>query len=115
MAGVTVFDGHGSPDHVACVNTFTMAPMDRRREFTGQGVLTMYASTDQTDIDLFVRVSLVFGGHDAGLPIKVTPGMAARIAPRAGPISTERKSPPTPTTTTASIPRRSDCTNVPRG
>jgi hypothetical protein len=33
--------------------------MDTDREFTGPGVRTLYASTDQTDIDVFVRVSLV--------------------------------------------------------
>jgi len=74
MAGVTVFDKHGMPDHVACVNTFTTAPMERDREFTGHGVLTLHASTDQTDIDLFVKVSLVSADPDAGLPIKVTQG-----------------------------------------
>ena len=48
--------------------------MDRDREFTGHSVLTLYASTDQTDIDLFVKVSLVPCGPDAGLPLKVTQG-----------------------------------------
>jgi hypothetical protein len=74
MAGVTVFDRHGVPDHVARVNTFTSPPMEADREFTGHGVLTMYASTDQTDIDLFVKVSLVRADAEAGLPIKVTQG-----------------------------------------
>jgi predicted acyl esterase len=48
--------------------------MDRDREFTGHGVLMLHASTDQTDIDLFVKVSLVSADPDAGLPIKVTQG-----------------------------------------
>lgn len=33
--------------------------MDTDREFTDHGVLTLYASTDQTDIDVFVKVSLI--------------------------------------------------------
>jgi predicted acyl esterase len=37
-SGVTVLDEHGVPGHVARVNTFTTAPMDRDREFTGHGV-----------------------------------------------------------------------------
>ena len=39
MAGVTMIDERGVLDHVARVNTFTTAPFDREREFTGQGVL----------------------------------------------------------------------------
>ena len=73
-AGVTVFDERGVPDHVARVNTFTTPPMDADREFTGHGVLTLYASTDQTDLDVFVKVSLVPGDPAAGPPIKVTQG-----------------------------------------
>jgi uncharacterized protein len=74
MAGVTVFDKHGVPDHVARVNTFTSEPMAEDREFTGHGMLTLFASTDQTDMDLIVKVSLVSGVPDAGQPIKVTQG-----------------------------------------
>jgi predicted acyl esterase len=48
--------------------------MDTDREFTGHGVLTLYASTDQTDLDLFVKVSLVRGDPDTNSPIKVTQG-----------------------------------------
>lgn len=74
MAGVTTFDKFGVPDHVARVNTFTTAPMDRDREFTGQGVLVLHASTDQTDMDVIVKLSLVSGQPDAGMPIKVSQG-----------------------------------------
>lgn len=73
-AGVTVFDEHGTPDHVARVNTFTTAPMDRDREFTGHGVLTLHASSDQRDLDVIVKVSLVPGDASAGQPMKVTQG-----------------------------------------
>ncbi|MFK0152009.1 CocE/NonD family hydrolase [Streptomyces sp. NPDC090493] len=74
MAGVTVFDKHGVPDHVARVNTFTTAPMTEDREFTGHATLTLYASTDQADMDVIVKLSLVPGDPGAGLPIKVSQG-----------------------------------------
>jgi putative CocE/NonD family hydrolase len=74
MAGVTVFDEHGVPDHVARVNTFTTAPMTEDREFTGHATLTLHASSDQTDMDVIVKLSLVSGAPGAGLPIKVSQG-----------------------------------------
>jgi putative CocE/NonD family hydrolase len=74
MAGVTVFDKHGTPDHVARVNTFTSPPMDKDREFTGHGVLTLHASSDQSDMDVIVKVSLMSSDPDAGQPIKVSQG-----------------------------------------
>ena len=70
-AGVTVFDEQGRPDHVARVVTFTTAPIQHAREFTGHGVLTLYASTDQTDLDLIIKVSLLTGDGPA---IRVTQG-----------------------------------------
>jgi uncharacterized protein len=72
QAGVTIFDKTGRPDHVARVNTFTTAPMDRDREFTGQGVVTMYASTDQTDMDIVAKLSLITAG--ASMATKVSQG-----------------------------------------
>jgi predicted acyl esterase len=74
MAGVTIFDKHGTPDHVARVTTFTTPPMDADREFTGQGVLTLHASTDQTDMDVIIKVSLLSSDPDAGQPMKVSQG-----------------------------------------
>jgi len=74
MAGVTVFDKHGTPDHVARVNTFTTTPLDADREFTGQGVLTLYASSDQTDMDVIVKVSLMPSDPGAGQAMKVSQG-----------------------------------------
>jgi uncharacterized protein len=74
QAGVTIFDKTGRPDHVARVNTFTTAPMDRHREFTGQGVVTMYASTDQTDMDIVAKLSLITAGADANMATKVSQG-----------------------------------------
>ncbi len=72
MAGVTTFD-QGRPDHVARVTTFTSSPIDRDREFTGQGVLLLNASTDQTDMDVIVKVTLIPDDPDAG-PVRITQG-----------------------------------------
>ncbi|WCT74654.1 CocE/NonD family hydrolase [Sphingomonas naphthae] len=74
MAGVTTFDEKGVPDHVARVNTFTSAPFDRDREFTGQGVLVLHASSDQTDMDVIVKLTLLSGKGEAIKPIKVSQG-----------------------------------------
>ncbi len=74
VAGVTTFDLNGNPDHVARVNTFTTAPFDRDREFTGQGVLILHASSDQTDMDIMVKLSLLSEGEDKPHVIKVSQG-----------------------------------------
>jgi uncharacterized protein len=74
MAGVTVFQPNGMPDHFARVVTYTSAPFDRDREFTGQGVLHLFASSDQTDMDVMAKLSLL--PTDQGKPpfIKVSQG-----------------------------------------
>lgn len=69
MAGVTTFDERGHPDHVARVSTYTTPPFDRDREFTGQGLLLLYASTDQTDLDVYAKLSILFTGPD-GVPAR---------------------------------------------
>jgi len=74
MAGVTTFDMNGIPDHFARVNTFTTKPFDRDREFTGQGVLVLYASSDQPDMDIVVKLSLLPLGSDKPPFIKVSQG-----------------------------------------
>lgn len=71
MVGVTTFDRTGRPDHVARVTTFTSAPMESDREFTGQGVLVLHASTDQTDLDVIAKLTLVPAD---GPPQKVSQG-----------------------------------------
>ena len=71
MAGVTTFNEKGLPDHTARVVTFTTAPFDTEREFTGQGVIHLFASSDQTDLDVMVKLSVV---EDGTPPIKVTQG-----------------------------------------
>jgi len=71
MAGVTVFGAGGAPNNTARVCTFTTAPMERDREFTGQGVLVLHASTDQTDLDVIVKLTLV---RDGAPPLKVSQG-----------------------------------------
>jgi putative CocE/NonD family hydrolase len=59
MAGVTTFDKRGMPNHFARVITYTTGAFDRNREFTGQGVLVLYASSDQSDMDVMVKLSLL--------------------------------------------------------
>jgi len=74
VAGVTVFDANGIPDHTARVNTYTSAAFDRDREFTGHGVVELFASSDQRDFDLFVKVSLLSPGQFGLRARKVTQG-----------------------------------------
>jgi uncharacterized protein len=74
MAGVTFIDIHGVPHHTARVVTFTTAPFDREREFTGQGVLHLFGSSDQTDMDIVVKLSLLPEGDDKPPFIRVTQG-----------------------------------------
>ncbi|MGJ9420658.1 CocE/NonD family hydrolase [Massilia sp. CMS3.1] len=62
MAGVSMIDKEGIPHHTARVVTYTTAPFVRDREFTGQGVLHLHASSDQTDMDVMVKLSLLQGG-----------------------------------------------------
>jgi len=58
MAGVAVIED-GVPDHVARVVTYTSEPFGRDREFTGQGVLHLFASSDQADMDVMAKLSLL--------------------------------------------------------
>jgi putative CocE/NonD family hydrolase len=74
MAGVTTFDRQGVPHHVARVVTYTTAPFERDREFTGQGVLHLYASSDQTDMDVMVKLSLLPVGDDKPPFVKISQG-----------------------------------------
>lgn len=74
MAGVTTFDTNGIPDHCARVNTFTTAPFDREREFTGHGVLVLHASSDQKDMDIMVKLSLLSEDDEKPHVIKVSQG-----------------------------------------
>ena len=63
MAGVTTFDQVGVPDHVAHVVTYTTPLFEHDREFTGQGVLELFASSDRTDMDLMIKLSLSSEGE----------------------------------------------------
>lgn len=74
MAGVTTLDARGVPHHTARVVTYTTPPFDRDREFTGQGVLHLFASSDQPDMDVIVKLSLLQTGEDAPPFIRVTQG-----------------------------------------
>ncbi len=69
-----MFDEEGRPDHVARVNTFTTAPFERDREFTGQGVLILHASSDQRDLDVIVKLSLVHPDAKGSAGQKVSQG-----------------------------------------
>lgn len=59
MAGVTTIDKEGVPHHTTRVVTYTTAAFDREREFTGQGVLHLHASSDEDDMDVMVKLSLL--------------------------------------------------------
>ena len=74
MAGVTTLDQQGVTHHTARVITFTTPPFERDREFTGQGVLHLFASSDQADMDVMVKLSLLPEGEDTPPFIKVTQG-----------------------------------------
>lgn len=74
VAGVTMVGKDGTPDHFARVVTFATAPFDRDREFTGQGVLHLFASSDQTDMDVMVKLSVLPEGEGKPLFIKVSQG-----------------------------------------
>ncbi len=73
IAGVTTFH-NGMPDHTARVTTFTTAPFADGREFGGAGVLELHASSDQTDMDVMVKLSLLPAPAQPGAPRKLTQG-----------------------------------------
>ncbi len=74
IAGVTTFDQSGVPDHVARVTTFTTAPFERDREFTGHGALVLHASSDQTDFDVMAKLQILSFGPLGLRARKVTQG-----------------------------------------
>jgi uncharacterized protein len=74
MAGVTTFDTNGIPDHVARVNTYTTAPFERDREFTGHGALVLHASSDQKDFEVIAKVQILSAGPLGTRARKVTQG-----------------------------------------
>lgn len=74
MAGVTTMGADGVPDHFARVVTYTTAPFERDREFTGQAVLHLFASSDQADMDIMVKLSLLPEGEGKPPFVKLTQG-----------------------------------------
>jgi len=74
MAGVTVIGNNGMTDHFARVITYTTPPFERDREFTGQGVLHLFTSSDQTDADVVVKISLLPEADDKPPFMKVSQG-----------------------------------------
>ncbi len=73
VAGTTTFV-NGVPDHVARVNTFTTEAFAKDREFTGQGVFVLHASSDQTDMDVIVKLWVVPPDGVRRPPRRVTQG-----------------------------------------
>lgn len=71
MAGTTTII-KGVPDHTARINTYTTAPFSDEMEFTGNGVLELFASSDQTDFEVFGKLSLMLNGTNNAQ--KVTQG-----------------------------------------
>ena len=69
--GPVTFGENGVPDPIARVITFTSAPFARDREFTGNGVLVLNASTDQTDLDVIAKLSII---TKAGTSQRMTQG-----------------------------------------
>lgn len=78
MAGVTTMDAQGMPHHTARVVTYTTPPFERDRDFTGQGVLHLFASSDQTDMDVIVKLSLLPDAEDGPPFVRVSVSLVAR-------------------------------------
>ncbi|HLH70591.1 MAG TPA: CocE/NonD family hydrolase [Candidatus Dormibacteraeota bacterium] len=57
--GTTTYDERGQPDVTARVITYTSPPFERDREFTGYGVLVLFASTDQRDMDVMAKLNVI--------------------------------------------------------
>lgn len=73
MAGVTTMKD-GIPDHFARVITYTTKRFERDREFTGQAVVHLFASSTEADMDVMVKLSLLPEGRDGPRFIKVSQG-----------------------------------------
>jgi putative CocE/NonD family hydrolase len=74
MAGVTTFGADGVPDHFSRVVTYTSPPFERDREFTGQAVLHLFVSSEQTDADLVIKLSLLPAGDGKPRFMKISQG-----------------------------------------
>jgi len=64
-AGSTVIGEGGRPDRFAGVCTFASDAFETAREFAGDGMLVLFASSDQEDLDLVVKVHVLPGGSPA--------------------------------------------------
>jgi uncharacterized protein len=74
MAGVSMFDANGIPDHVARLNTYSTPPFERDREFTGHGALVLNASSDQRDFEVMAKLQILSPGQHGLRARKVTQG-----------------------------------------
>ncbi|HWG60418.1 MAG TPA: CocE/NonD family hydrolase [Streptosporangiaceae bacterium] len=72
--GTSTFAAPGVPDHVARVLTYTSDPFGDQTEFTGDGALVLWASTDQHDIDIVARLCVQRPDGEAGPAERVTQG-----------------------------------------
>lgn len=91
-AGVTTMRPDGMPDHFARVVTYTTAPFGYDREFTGQAVLHLFASSDQADMDVMAKLSLLPDGEGKPPFVKLTQGWLRASHRAEGPaLSTEMR------------------------
>ncbi len=74
LAGVTTFGPDMVPDHVARVVTFTSAPFEADREFTGEGVLHLFASSDQSDMEVMAKLTLLPAANEGPPFVKISQG-----------------------------------------
>jgi putative CocE/NonD family hydrolase len=58
MLGTTTIE-EGALDHLARVNTFASGPFREACEFTGDGKVVLFASSDQQDFDVAAKLSVV--------------------------------------------------------
>ncbi len=73
MLGVTTMID-GIPDHTARVVTYTSQEFDEEREFTGHGVLVLHGSSDQTDMEVIVKLQVLTPSGQGFKARKVTQG-----------------------------------------
>lgn len=69
-AGTTAIGPGGRPDRFARVCTFMSAPFEHEREFAGDAMVVLFASTDQDDLDVIVKLHVVPGDGPAAGPVR---------------------------------------------
>ena len=69
-AGTTAFGPGGRPERFVRVCTFTSEAFARDREFSGDGMFVLFASTDQDDLDVIVKLHIVSGDAPGSGPVR---------------------------------------------